>query len=301
MKPTLVILAAGMGSRYGSLKQIEPVDEYGNLIIDYSVHDAIKAGFKRIVCIIKKEIEADFMEVIGNRISKQAELILVYQDINMLPDTHALPQGRIKPWGTAHAILCSKDNIEGPFATINADDYYGKEAFAIMYNFLVKSHKTGSFAMVGYPLENTLTEHGSVARGICDIDSDGYLSDINECLGIYKHEDGGVYENDGKQVVLPKGTIASMNMWGFDSSLLQALESKFPKFLDTEVPNNPKKAEYMIPVVVDELLKQKKASVKVLETHEKWFGVTYKDDMPIARKALKELKNKGVYCEKLWE
>ncbi len=300
IQPTLVILAAGMGNRYGGLKQIAPVDRYGNLIIDYSIYDAFEAGFSRIVCVIKKEMEKDFHEVIGNRIAKHAQLDIAYQEIDMLPSGYILPEGRKKPWGTGHALLCAKDAIDGPFAVINADDYYGKSTFSIMYDYLKEPHKIGNYAMVGYLLENTLTDHGTVARGICDVGSKGFLSNITERLSIRKHSGGGAFSLDNKEIILPAGTIASMNFWGFDTSFLQALESNFLAFLSNEMNDNILKSEYMLPNIVQYMIDQKKASIKVLKSHDKWFGVTYQQDMPIVCAALEELKKKGVYSEKLW-
>lgn len=300
MQPTLVILAAGMGSRYGGLKQIDPVDRYGNLIIDYSLYDAFKAGFKRVVCIIKKEMEEDFLDVIGRRISRHTELVLAYQEIDRLPAGYAVPEGRQKPWGTAHALLCANGAVTGPFAVINADDYYGKSAFSIIYDYLHTPRETGSYAMVGYPLENTLTDHGTVARGICSVDSNGCLTGITECIGIAKHNGGGVYELNGNRIVLPAGTIASMNLWGFDTSFLDALETNFPVFLSNEAPLNPLKSEYMLPAVVQQMLNQKSAGVQVLKSGDRWFGVTYQQDMPVVRAAIDDLKRQGVYPEKLW-
>lgn len=299
-EPTLVILAAGMGRRYGGLKQIDPVDEYGNLIIDYSLYDALQAGFKRVVCIINKSIEHDFNEMIGHRITAYAELLLAFQETDMLPSGYTVPEGRVKPWGTAHALWCSKGTIDGPFAVINADDYYGKSAFSIIHGYLTAPHRLGEFAMVGYALENTLTDYGTVARGVCDVSADGYLTRIQERIGIRKHAGGGAFELDGREIVIHPGTTVSMNLWGFDPSILQTLEEGLPAFFKDNVPADPLKSEYLLPAVVQKMLRNKTASVRVLKSLDKWYGVTYVEDMPIMRSALRKLKKQGVYPEKLW-
>ncbi|MEL7603951.1 MAG: sugar phosphate nucleotidyltransferase [Bacillota bacterium] len=300
-KPALVILAAGMGSRFGGLKQMAPVDEYGNLIIDYSIYDALQAGFGRVVCIIKRAIEKDFHEVIGRRIGNRAELRYAFQELDMLPKGYSKPEGREKPWGTSHALLCCKGIIDGPFAVINADDYYGRSAYATIFEYLNAPHARGEYAMVGYQVENTLTDHGAVTRGVCEADENGFLARIKECSGIRKFDDGGVYEEGGHPVVIKKGTLVSMNLWGFDAGLLDELEAGFPPFLNTGLRDNPLKCEYLLPTSVHGLIQSGAASVRVLKSHDKWFGVTYREDMPIVQAAVRTLKTEGVYPERLWD
>ena len=304
-KPVLVIMAAGMGSRYGGLKQIDPVDPYGNIIIDFSIFDAREAGFEKVIFIIKKAIEEDFKIHIGNRISKYMDVAYVYQELDKIPEGYRVPEGRVKPWGTGHAVLCCKDLIDGPFAVINADDYYGKEAFHMIYDQLSSVEDTGryQYTMVGYKLYNTLTENGYVARGVCRTDADRRLVDIHERTRIEKHGNQAEYtEDDGATwTELPESTIVSMNMWGFTESILGELENRFGAFLDKNLPVNPMKCEYFLPFVVDELLKADLAEVTVLKSVDRWYGVTYKEDKETVVKAIKDLKDKGLYPEKLWE
>lgn len=304
-KPVLVVMAAGMGSRYGGLKQIDPVDKEGHIIMDFSIYDAVRAGFKKVVFIIKKENEADFKAAIGDRISKIIEVAYVFQDLNNLPEGYSIPEGRVKPWGTGHAILSCLDEVDGPFAVINADDYYGSHAFQMAYDFLSQNEEgdTYSYMMVGYTLENTLTDNGHVARGVCVTDEDGHLVKINERTHIEKREDGAAYtEDDGKTwVEIPEGSTVSMNMWGFSASILKELKDRFSKFLDENLESNPLKCEYFLPFVVDELLTEKKATVKVLKSMDKWYGVTYKEDKPVVVAAIQKLKDEGLYPQKLWE
>ena len=304
-KPVLVVMAAGMGSRYGGLKQIDPVDKEGHIIMDFSIYDAVRAGFKKVVFIIKKENEADFKAAIGDRISKIIEVAYVFQDLNNLPEGCSIPEGRVKPWGTGHAILSCLDEVDGPFAVINADDYYGSHAFQMAYDFLSQNEEgdTYSYMMVGYKLENTLTDNGHVARGVCVTDEDGHLVKINERTHIEKREDGAAYtEDDGKTwVEIPEGSTVSMNMWGFSASILKELKDRFSKFLDENLESNPLKCEYFLPFVVDELLTEKKATVKVLKSMDKWYGVTYKEDKPVVVAAIQKLKDEGLYPQKLWE
>lgn len=304
-KPVLVIMAAGMGSRYGGLKQMDPVDCYGNLIIDFSIYDAIYAGFEKVIFVIKKEIENDFKEVIGKRISKQVQVEYVYQDIYNLPKGYPIPEGRVKPWGTGHAILSCKPMIEGSFAVINADDYYGRDAFKKIYDWLsqIEDNEKYQYGMVGYQLYNTLTENGHVARGICTIDEKQRLLGIHERTRIEKRGNGAEYtEDDGKTwVELPEQTIVSMNMWGFTNSILVELEKRFGVFLDKELESNPLKCEYFLPSVVDDLLKENRAEVTVLSSKDRWYGVTYKEDKQMVVQAIQGLKEKGLYPEKLWK
>lgn len=303
-KPVLVIMAAGMGSRYGGLKQIDPVDEYGNLIIDFSIYDAKEAGFEKVVFIIKKAIEKDFKELIGDRIGKQMEVEYVYQEISKLPEGYEAPAERVKPWGTAHAVLCCRNVIDGPFAVINADDYYGKEAFHKIYEALLtmEDGEKYQYAMVGYELYKTLTDYGHVARGICQVDEAQHLVGIQERTRIEKRGDGAAFtEDEGKNwAELAEDTVASMNLWGFTESILKEIDERFCAFLDASLPVNPLKCEYFLPFVVDELLKEGKAEVTVLHSADKWYGVTYKEDKKVVMDAVKQLKAQGCYPERLW-
>ena len=304
-KPVLVIMAAGMGSRYGGLKQIDPIDEFGNIIIDFSIFDAKEAGFEKVLFIIKKSIEAEFKSHIGNRISKQIEVEYVYQELDKLPAGFSVPAGRVKPWGTAHAVLCCSQLIDGPFAVINADDYYGKEAFRMIYDQLMKSEdqERYQYTMIGYQLYNTLTENGHVARGVCSVDESGHLKDIHERTRVEKHGDVAEYtEDDGASWTrLEEDTIVSMNMWGFTKSIIGELEKRFSAFLKENLPVNPLKCEYFLPYVVDELLKAGKAEVTVRKSVDRWYGVTYKEDKAVVVNAIRELKDRGLYPRKLWE
>ncbi|WP_349668384.1 sugar phosphate nucleotidyltransferase [Lacrimispora sp.] len=304
-KPVLVIMAAGMGSRYGGLKQIDSIDAYGNKIIDYSIFDAVQAGFETVVFIIKKAIEKEFRENIGDRIAAHVNVEYVYQELDHLPAGYQVPEGRVKPWGTGHAILCCQDVIDGPFAVINADDYYGKSAFVSIYNQLseISDSEKYQYTMVGYRLYNTLTENGHVARGVCTISEDGKLADIHERTRIEKQGDKAKFtEDDGKTwTELGEDTVVSMNMWGFTKSIIKELDERFAVFLDKELPGNPLKCEYFLPFVVDELLKEYKAEVTVLKSVDRWYGVTYKEDKETVVNAIRELKKTGIYPERLWE
>lgn len=304
-EPILVIMAAGMGSRYGGLKQIDPVDPQGNIIMDYSIYDAMKAGFKKFVFVIKKVIEKDFKEVIGNRIEKIAEVHYVFQELDKVPADFEIPEGRVKPWGTGHAILCCKDVLDAPFAVINADDFYGRDAFVQLYNFLKDSKEADpmQISMVGYILENTLTENGHVARGICRVDENDYLQKIDERTMIQKIDGQAHFSEDGGETftAVSNTVPVSMNMWGFPLAYLRALERKFPEFLKTTVKENPLKSEFFLPIVVDELLQAKEATVKVLHSADKWFGVTYKEDKPAVEAGIQGLKDAGKYPASLWE
>ncbi|PRR79153.1 Nucleotidyl transferase [Clostridium liquoris] len=304
VKPTLVIMAAGMGSRYGGLKQIDPVGPSGEIIMDYSIYDAMKAGFGKVVFIIKKEIEDAFRETIGNRISKIVDTAYVYQEVYKVPSNFEVPQDRIKPWGTAHAVLCCKDVVNTPFAVINADDFYGSTSFEEIGKFLseVKDDREFyNYAMVGFQLENTLTEHGTVARGVCNVDNENYLVNITERTKIKKFEDAAKYTEDGESWIdIPKGSTVSMNTWGFTPSIFEELEEGFSKFLEGN-KENILKSEYFLPSVVDNLIAEGKAKVKVMTSKEQWYGVTYREDKPNINKAINDLINSGVYPEKLWD
>lgn len=302
-KPVLVILAAGMGSRYGGLKQIDPVDDQGNKIIDFSIYDAMRAGFKKVVFIIKKENEEDFRTCVGNAVSKHMEVDYVFQDLNKVPEGFVIPEGRVKPWGTAHAILCCKDVIKEPFAVINADDYYGRNAFQTLYDYLTTHQDDDKFryAMVGYELGNTLTENGSVARGCCVTDENNFLVTIAERTQIEKREKGAEYTEDGEHFIpINLKTPVSMNMWGFTPSVLKEMESAVNQFFATEVEKNPLKSECFLPIEIDKLLQRGVATVEVLRSSDKWFGVTYKEDKPFVVESIAELKRQGVYPTQLW-
>ncbi len=303
-KPVLVIMAAGMGSRYGGLKQIDPIDEYGNIIMDFSIYDARRAGFEKVVFIIKKENEELFREAVGDRIAEQMEVAYVFQELSDLPDGFSVPEGRVKPWGTGHAILSCRNAVDGPFAVINADDYYGPEAFRVIYDYLM-SHEDDRqyrFAMVGYQVENTLTENGSVARGVCETDAKGHLVSITERTKIERADGKIVYEEDGKAPEeIPEGTLVSMNLWGFSAAILTELSERFPAFLNRTLRENPMKGEFFIPTVVSSLIGEQRATVQVLHSHDRWFGVTYKEDKASVVAAIRSLKAEGRYPEKLWE
>lgn len=299
-QPVLVVMAAGMGSRYGGLKQIDPVDKEWHIIMDFSVYDAVKAGFKKVIFIIKKENEADFKAAIGDRLSKHLDVTYVFQDLKNLPEGYEVPEGRVKPWGTGHAVLSCIDEIDGPFAVINADDYYGANAFRMAYDFLTQNQDEDGiyrYMMVGYKLENTLTENGHVARGVCVTDEEGHLQKIHERTHIERHEGSVAYtEDEGKTwTALPQDSTVSMNMWGFSESILKELKARFPKFLEENLPVNPMKCEYFLPFVVDELLGENKATVKVLKSMDKWYGVTYKEDKPVVVAAIQRMKDEGLY------
>ena len=305
-EPVLVVMAAGMGSRYGGLKQIDPVDQEGHIIMDFSIYDAVRAGFKKVIFIIKKENEQDFRDAIGDRLSDKVEIVYVHQDLNNIPEGFQVPEGRVKPWGTGHAVLSCAGEIDGPFVVINADDDYGTHAFKMAYDFLIQAQEDtvpAQYMMVGYRLENTLTDNGYVSRGVCETDENGYLADINERTHIEKRDGGAAYtEDDGKTwTSLPGETPVSMNMWGFTGGFMKELVKRFPVFLEKSIPENPLKCEYFLPFVVDELLQEKKAAVRVLTTQDKWYGVTYKEDKPVVVAAIQNLKDQGLYPQGLWD
>lgn len=302
-KPVLVIMAAGMGSRYGGLKQIDPVDEQGHIIMDFSIYDAKRAGFEKVIFIIKKENEADFKEAVGNRTAENMEVSYVFQDLYNIPEGFEVPEGRVKPWGTAHAVLSCIDEIDGPFAVINADDYYGRDAFKVIYDYL-STHEDDDkyrYTMVGYRLENTVTDNGHVARGVCDTNADGELIRITERTRIEKRDGKIAYsEDDGATwIPVPGDTLVSMNMWGFSRSILDEIKAGFPAFLEEGIANNPMKCEYFLPTVVSNLLGEGRATVAVLASADKWYGVTYKEDKPVVVAAIKRMKEEGIYPEKL--
>ena len=307
MKPVLVVMAAGMGSRYGGLKQIDPVGSHGEAILDYSLFDAHKAGFETAVIIIKEAIKKDFMDTVGARLKNcPMEIRYAYQEIHKIPEGFAVPEERAKPWGTSHAVLCAAEQIgDAPFAVINADDYYGKSAFKEIYDFLatVRDTDTYNYCMVGYQLGNTVTDNGSVARGVCQTDDKGYLIRVDERTRIEKFPGGIHYtEDDGATWTdLAPQTPVSMNMWGYTPSFLTQIKAQFPAFLETALATNPLKAEFYLPSMVTQLLNAKKATVKVLRTTDKWYGVTYAADKPQVVAALKAMAEAGQYPDGLWK
>lgn len=304
-KPVLVIMAAGMGSRYGGLKQIDPVDEEGHIIMDFSMYDARRAGFEKVIFIIKRENATDFKETVGKRIEKYLDVSYAFQELEDIPEGFAVPEGRVKPWGTAHAVYSCIDQIDGPFAVINADDYYGKEAFELIYNYLSEHEDDEKYryTMVGYKLGNTVTDNGHVARGICEVNADGELTGVCERTRIEKRDDGIAYTEDDGETWTPveDDATVSMNMWGFTRSILDEIKNGFPAFLEEGLESNPMKCEYFLPTVVSDLLKADRAAVAVLKSADKWYGVTYKEDKPVVVAAIRKMKEAGLYPEHLWE
>ena len=293
-------MAAGMGSRFGGLKQITAIDAEGHAIIDFSLFDACRAGFRNIVFIIKREIEDSFRAAIGTRMEKYFDVKYVYQQLDVLPEGYTVPAGREKPWGTGHAVMCCRGVVEGPFAVINADDFYGAGAYRAMYDFLSGDRKPGEYAMVGYKLRNTVTENGSVARGVCDTEN-GYLVDITERTHIEKRGENAAYTEDGEHFVPLSGdATVSMNFWGFSPLYLRELARRFPAFLDENLPRNPLKCEYFVPSIVDAQLRAGTADVTMLHTNDAWHGVTYHDDLPDVVAALRALRDAGKYPDNIW-
>ena len=296
-EPTLVIMAAGMGSRFGGLKQMTPVDEEGHFIIDFSLYDAYQAGFRRVAFIIKREIEQTFRA----RMEKWFHVDYVYQELDRLPEGFAVPEGRKKPWGTAHAVACCRGVVEGPFAVINSDDFYGRGAYEEIYRFLTENETPHHYAMLGYQLRNTVTEFGSVARGVCHV-QDGMLLDITERTKIFKRGQDAAYTEDGETFVPLSGdTQVSMNFWGFTPEILDEIWDAFPAFLAENLPVNPEKCEFYLPTFVGSRLAEKKVSVRVLPCMETWHGVTYKEDLDSVKAAIGQLKREGKYPARLWE
>ena len=294
------MMAAGMGSRFGGLKQMTPVDPEGHFIIDFSLCDAHRAGFRKVVFIIKREHEQVFHETIGRRMEPHLDLRYVNQELTNIPDGLAVPEGRVKPWGTGHAVMCCRGVIDGPFAVLNSDDFYGPEAFSAMYQFLRSNDDPACYAMVGYHLRNTVTEFGSVARGICDV-QDGMLRDVVERTKIFKRGADAAYTEDGETFYpLPGESVVSMNFWGFSPLYLRELERRFPAFLDENLPRNPLKCEYFVPSIVDAQLHAGTADVTMLHTDDAWHGVTYHDDLPDVVAALRALRDAGKYPDNIW-
>lgn len=302
-KTTLVVMAAGIGSRFGGgIKQLEPVGPSGEIIMDYSVYDAMQAGFDKVVFIIRKDLEKDFREIIGNRMEKIVETAYAFQELDDLPAGFQRPEGRTKPWGTGQAILCCKDLVQEPFAVINADDYYGKEAFVKVHDYLAGEHPACGkmdFCMAGFQLGNTLSENGGVTRGICSVNEDGHLTKVTETKNIVKTSEGAAVQGeDGHLTPVAADCPVSMNMWGFTPEIFEVLENGFAEFLKNL--SDPMKGEYLIPTIVDGLIQKQKANVTVLESRDKWFGVTYKEDKPAVVRSFRELIDAGVYREKLF-
>ena len=302
-KPVLVVLAAGMGSRYGGLKQIDPVGSHGEAILDYSIYDAYEAGFRTAVILIKEAIREDFMSTVGVRLAKSPmEIRYAYQELHKLPAGYTVPEGRVKPFGTGHAVICAGEQVgDAPFAVINADDYYGKAAFKTIFNFLSTSADPCGYCMVGYRLDKTVTDNGSVARGICATDDQGYLTGITEQTRIEKYDGGIHYTEDGETWVdLAPDTIVSMNLMGFQPSFLQEARDRFPAFLDKALAENPLKGEYFLPSIVQQLLTEGKATMKMLTSPDQWYGVTYAADKPVVVAALADMTRQGLYPDGLF-
>ena len=304
MNTTLVVMAAGIGSRFGGgIKQLEPVGPNGEIIMDYAIHDAKEAGFNKVVFIIRKDLEKDFKEIIGNRISKVIDIDYAFQELDNLPDGFSVPEGRKKPFGTGQAVLACKGIVNEPFAVINADDYYGKEAFVKVHDFLVNPEKSGKkydFCMAGFILGNTLSDNGAVTRGICKVNEDNILISVDETGGIERvSADKVVCEKDGKQVEVSADSYVSMNMWGLTPDFFDELETRFVTFLENMKPEEGQKKEYLLPMIIEDLLVEDNAQVKVLETKDKWFGVTYKEDKQVVVDSIKKLHDEGKYPAKL--
>lgn len=299
-KPTLLVLAAGMGSRYGGLKQLDQIGPSGETIIDYSVYDAIKAGFGKVVFVIRKDFEDDFKKVFIEKLKDHIEVDYVFQRLDMIPEDLTVPAGRKKPWGTSHAVLVAKQKIHEPFAVINADDFYGRESFSIMADYLNSSKEINEYSMVGYRLDRTLSEYGYVSRGVCERSKDGYLETVTERTKIEKENGKIVYSDDkGSKMVVSGDKTVSMNFWGFKTSVFNYLEKYFREFL-LEHSKEPK-AEFFIPLLIAKLIDKNIAKVKVLNTDESWFGVTYRKDKPVVIESIRKLVGKGVYPSRLWE
>ena len=303
-EPTLIIMAAGMGSRFGGLKQIEPITKEGEIIMDFSLYDAMLAGFKRAVFIIKEEMEEDFRRLIDERAGKHMEVHYAFQKVEDIPEGYEVPEGREKPWGTGHAVLAARNLIDGPFAVINADDYYGHEGFQKIYDFLAGTEDDDKYryCMVGYMLSKTITENGHVSRGVCDIDEKGFMKKVTERTKIKRVNGVISYTEDDEKTWIPlrEDDTVSMNFWGFSKSLMDEMEKEFPSFLEDALKNNPIKGEYYLPFAADRLVQEGRATVKILKTKDQWYGVTYKEDKESVVAAIQSMKDKGLYPEKLW-
>lgn len=300
MKPTLVILAAGMGSRYGGMKQIDGVGSHGEPIIEFSIYDAKEAGFGKVVLIIKKEHEAAFRKALTDKIEPTMPVEFVYQDMNDIPQGFTIPEGRVKPWGTTHALLACRNTVHEPFALINADDFYGKDAYKVLADYLTNDIRDDAYAMVGYRCTNTLTDNGTVTRGVCEADENGCLSRITEVQKIARKEGHAAFEENGAWKTLPDDALVSMNFWGFTPKIFTEIEPIFKDFLKENLSVNPLKCEHVIPTAVGQLIQEGKCSVKILSSRDKWFGVTYKEDKPGVVAKIQKMKDEGVYPDRLW-
>lgn len=300
-KPVLVIMAAGMGSRYGGLKQMDPIGGPGQVILDYSIYDARRAGFETVVFVIKDEIEADFRARVGARIERHMNVHYAFQRMEDLPEGYRVPQGRVKPWGTAQAALAAQPFLDGPFAILNADDYYGPSAFQVIFDYLCAHPAGNEYAMVAYRLENTVTDHGHVARGVCQVGEDGLLTGIVERTRIEKGPPPRFTEDGGQTwTQLPGDTMVSMNFWGFNPSLLEQARARFPAFLDRALRENPLKGEYLLPTLVGQLIQEGHSSVRALSSGDRWYGVTYQEDKPAVSAAIARMTAQGLYPVSLW-
>lgn len=300
IKPTLVVMAAGMGSRFGGLKQMTPVDPQGDSILHFSLYDAYRAGFGKVVFIIKKSIEEAFREKVLPGLDRYFEVACVNQEVDFLPEGFTVPEGREKPWGTAHAVLCAKDEIPGPFAVINADDFYGRHAFEAIAGFLSQHHEPGEYAMVGYLLRNAMTDNGYVARGVCET-KNGFLTGVTERTHIEKRGNDAAYTEDGEHFVPLSGdTIVSMNLWGFSPMILEEIERRFPIFLHENLAKNPLKCEFYLPSVANAQIQENTATIRVLHTDETWYGVTYREDLASVQEAIAKMRAEGKYPEHLF-
>lgn len=298
-EPVLIIMAAGMGSRYGGLKQMDKITEQGEIILDFSLYDAYMAGFKKAVIVIKEEMQEDFEQLIKGRADKYMEIEYAYQSLEDIPKGFEIPADRVKPWGTGHAVLAARELVDGPFAVINADDFYGAGAFLSIYEFLENTED--DYCMIAYKVENTLSESGYVSRGVCEVDASGFLADINERTKIMWHGEKIAYEDNDNLVYVSRGTPVSMNFWGFPGNFMKQLENRFPEFLKQTLEKNPEKGEYFLPGAVDQVISEGIARVKVLGSSDKWYGVTYREDKESVTAALQSMKDRGIYPEKLWK
>ena len=297
-KPKLVVMAAGLGSRYGGLKQMEPITDEGEILLDFGCYDAVSAGFEEIIFIIKPEMEDDFVSRILCPMSKHVKTSYVFQDISQLPKGYTVPKGRVKPWGTCHALMAAKELLDGPFAVINSDDYYGKDSFKKVFEFLTDNDNEDTFCMAGYLIQNTLSDQGAVTRGICK-EKEGFIIDITETKGIFRNSNGDIVDENEKKI--NEGTIVSMNFWGFTGKMIEEMINGFPSFLDNAIKNKASTEEYLLPNKVGELLRAGECNVKTLISNDKWYGVTYKEDKEQVSSALKQMKQAKIYPQKLWE
>ena len=300
-KPIVLVMAAGMGSRFGGLKQLEPIGQQGEVILDYSIYDAKRAGFETVVFVINHRIEKEFKEKVGNRLSDFINVRYAYQEVDKVPEGIQIPKGRVKPWGTAHCVVVSKEVIDQPFAIINADDFYGKDAFKVMYDYLSTLEEDGQYAMVSYPLKNTVSEFGSVSRGVCQVNDKHLLEDIVEITEIYKRDNRVEFKQNDEFVSLDPNTSVSTNFWGFHEGFVNRVENYFEKEIVKVLESNPEKGEVYLPSVVKELIKQQAATVTVLQSDSQWYGITYQEDKPFVVDSLNKMIEKGEYSNPLWQ